>query len=666
MIVEMITVLAVADKPECHHSLEVMTEDLDIKMLKVHSGREALKVLEEEEICLVLLEDEMVEMGGAETAQRIHQRQQSQHLPILFLNVSPQSRQGTEHGYNVEAVDYLFKPVVPEILRSKILLFQKLYQQNRMLEVKARRLELANQQILRQQEDLSASEICFRAAFEQSFQFMAILDVEGRVLELNHLAKKLCGNSTVDAVGQYLWNICWLGQDEENERLQKVIAKARSGENTKDEAVFEDGDDIRILSRTVSPVSDSSGTIQFIAIQGHDITDRIYAEKEKQNCEILLQQAQKMEALGVLAGGVAHDFNNILSVILGNTELARMSYDADKSPKKFLESIHSAGIQARDLVKQILSFSRQEKMIKTMVRPADVVSESLKLLRSSLPSTINIVAEIDDRCGVIFADPTQFHQVFMNLCTNAYHAMEENGGILTIRLYQETVKSKQLLEEFHCESGEYAHLVVADSGDGIDQDIINMIFDPYFTTKESGKGTGMGLAIVYGIIRGHGGAIRVITEKSKGCAFHVFIPTVDGVEQRQESAEGPLYYGRGHILVVDDEPELLMVMQVMLERLGYEVTSTTSATEALTSFCAEPERFDLMLTDQIMPELKGTELAAKVLDIKPEMPIILCTGYSPAVSRKKVLAMGIQELVFKPWAANDLSRIIRQLLERAT
>ena len=663
---EMMTVLAVADKPECHHSLEVMTEELDIKLLRANSGNEALKVLEKEEICLVLLEDDMAEMDGAETAQRIHQLQKSKHLPILFLNVSPQSWQRCEQCYNVEAVDYLFKPVVPELLRSKILLFQKLCKQNRMLDEKARRLELANLQILRQQEELSASEICFRTAFEQSFQFMAILDVEGRVLELNHLAKKLCGNFADDAAGQYLWNMCWLGQDEENERLQQVIGKAAMGECITDEASFTDGDDVRILSRTVSPVRDSNEAIMLITVQGHDITDRVFAEKEKQNCEILLQQAQKMEALGVLAGGVAHDFNNILSVILGNTELARMSCDADKSPKKFLESIHSAGIQARDLVKQILSFSRQEKMINSMMSPADVVSESLKLLRSSLPSTISIVTEVDDKCGLIFADPTQFHQILMNLCTNAYHAMEEKGGTLTIRLFQDTVKSKSLLREFHCEQGEYAHLVVADNGEGIDQDIVNMIFDPYFTTKESDKGTGMGLAIVYGIVRGHGGAIRVVSEKDNGCAFHVFIPIADGVEQRQEAVAGTLHYGRGRILLVDDEPELLLVMQSMLEQLGYEIAAVTGGTEALAGFCADPERFDLLITDQIMPEMKGTELAAKVLDIKPEMPIILCTGYSPAVSREKVLAMGIQELIFKPWAANDLSGVIRQLLEGGT
>lgn len=663
---EMITVLAVGDTPEYHQCLETIIAEFEITLLKANSGSEALNLVEKEEICLVLMEDEMNEMSGAETARRIHQCETSRHLPILFLNVSARSIREKECRYNREVVDYLPSPLVPEILRTKIQLFQKLHQQNRELEEKTRRLESAGRQILRQKAELAAREICFRTAFQQSFQFMAILDNQGKVVELNRLARKLCGDFPFDGQNEYLWNLCWLGQDDENERLQQIIRKAATGECVTDEAIFQDGDSQRILSRTISPVHDANGAVAYIAVQGLDITDRVNAEKEKQSCEKLLQQAQKMEALGALAGGVAHDFNNILSVILGNTELARMSFEADKSPRKFLESIHAASIQARDLVKQILSFSRQEKMVKAMVRPADVVVESLKLLRSSLPSTIDIVTEIDERCGVIFADPTQYHQVLMNLCTNAYHAMEDNGGVLTVRLYQEAVNSTQLLQEFHCEAGEYAHLIVADSGDGIDQGIINMIFDPYFTTKGSDKGTGMGLAIVHGIVRGHGGAIRVISEKSKGTAFHVFIPIVDGVEQRPESPAGPLYHGKGEILLVDDEPELLLVMRSMLERLGYDVTALTGGTEAYSRFCAEPDRYDLLITDQIMPEMKGTELADRILNIKPDFPIILCTGYSLAISREKVLAQGIQELVFKPWSVNDLSRIVRQLIERAT
>lgn len=646
-------------------ALEAISNDLDIELIKASSGGEALKLLEKKDFDLVLLEVNLPKMSGFETANRIRQQEATKRLPIIFLGVQPADLEQIYNDSDLDYVDYLAKPVIPEILKSKIFLFQRLVQQKRNLEKKAQRLEEANEHILTQQQGLAESEVRFRTAFDQSYQFMAILDAEGRVLELNRLAKKLCGDYSVNLKGQYLWNICWVGQDEENERLEKILKRAAGGEYITDEARFKGSDgEIRVLSRSVSPVKDGDGKIVYITVQGHDITARISAEKEKQNLGILLQQAQKMEALGALAGGVAHDFNNILSVILGNTELARMSCKSKSSPDKFLESIHASGIQAKELVKQILSFSRQEEMRKIPMRPAEVVTESLKLLRSTIPTTIEMVAEIDDTCGTIFADPTQYHQILMNLCTNAYHAMELKGGTMTIRLYQETLKSTALLREFSCQPGEYAHLVVEDSGDGIDQSIVDRIYDPYFTTKESGKGTGMGLAIVYGIIQGHNGAIRVVSKPGFGTAFHVFFP-ISGVQTEEpEESYGELVYGSEHILLVDDDDGLLLMVKTLLERIGYTVTTKISASDAFASFCDNPEDYDLVITDHTMPGMTGIELAEKIFLVRPEMPIILSTGYSPAVSREKVLAMGIKELAFKPLAFDKLSRLIRQIIDQ--
>jgi CheY-like chemotaxis protein len=275
-----------------------------------------------------------------------------------------------------------------------------------------------------------------------------------------------------------------------------------------------------------------------------------------------------------------------------------------------------------------------------------------------------MVAEIDESCGAIFADPTQYHQILMNLCTNAYHAMERNGGTMTIRLYQETLNSTSLLHEFSCKPGDYAHLVVEDSGDGIEQSIVDRIYDPYFTTKESGKGTGMGLAIVYGIIQGHNGAIRVVSKPGVGTAFHVFIPISGGEVEEQEESYGELVYGSEHILLVDDDEGLLLMAKTLLERIGYTVTTKGNATDAFAGFCESPEDYDLVITDQTMPGMTGIELAEKIFMVRPEMPIILSTGYSPAVSREKVLAMGIRELAFKPLAFDKLSRLIRQVIDQ--
>lgn len=663
---ETINILGVDHGQECFIALEAISADLDIELVKASSGDEALRLLKKKDFDIVLLESNLPEMNGYETASRIRQQQRTETLPIIFLNVQPADLGHIYNGSDLGCVDYLAKPVVPKILKSKIFLFQKLFQQNRSLEKEALRLEKANELIVMQQQGLAESEVRFRTAFDQSYQFMAILDAEGKVLELNRLAKKLCGDYSGSLKGKYLWNICWIDQDEENKRLEKIIKRAADGECINDEARFKDvNGEVRVLSRSVSPVKDGDGKIVYITVQGHDITARIYAEKEKQNLGILLQQAQKMEALGALAGGVAHDFNNILSVILGNAELARMSCKSKASPEKYLESIHSAGIQAKDLVKQILSFSRQEELKKIPMRPAEVVTESLKLLRSTIPTTIEIVAEVDEKCGTIFADPTQYHQILMNLCTNAYHAMEQNGGTMTIRLYQESLYSTALLREFSCQPGDYAHLVVEDSGDGIDQSIVDRIYDPYFTTKESGKGTGMGLAIVYGIIQGHNGAIQVISKPGVGTSFHVYFPISGGQTEKLEESQEELVHGSEHILLIDDDDGLLLMVKTLLERIGYKVTTKISASDAFASFCDRPEEYDLVITDQTMPGMTGIELAEKIFLVRPEIPIILSTGYSPAVSREKVLAMGIKELAFKPLAFDKLSRIIRQIIDQA-
>ena len=663
---ETINILGVDHGQETFIVLEAISSDLDINFVKTSSGAETLKLLKKKDFDLVLLRANLPEMNGFETAKCIRQQKKTKQLPIIFLDVQPTDLEHVYSGADLDCVDYLPKPLMAEALKSKISLFQRLVQQKRVLEKKAKRLEKANAQILSQQLSLAESEVRFRTAFDQSYQFMAILDVEGRVLELNRLAKKLCGDNVGVLKGQFLWNICWVGQAEENQRLKECIARAAGGECITDEARFKgvDGQE-RMLSRSVAPVRDDDGKIVNITVQGHDITARVSAEKEKQNVGILLQQARKMEALGALAGGVAHDFNNILSVILGNTELAKMSCKSNSPPDKFLESIHASGIQAKELVKQILSFSRQEEMKKISLRPAEVVTESLKLLRSTIPTTIEIVADIDHTCGRIFADPTQYHQILMNLCTNAYHAMELKGGTMTIRLYQETLKETDLLREFNCKPGDYAHLAVEDSGEGIDQSIIDRIFDPYFTTKESGKGTGMGLATVYGIIQGHNGAIRVDSQPGDGTAFHVYLPISGRQVEKQEESHGELVYGSEHILLVDDDDGLLLMVKTLLERIGYTVTTKVSATEAFVSFCESPEDYDLIITDQTMPGMTGMELAEKVFLIRPEIPLILSTGYSPTVSRDKVLAMGIKELAFKPLAFDKLSRLIRQVIDQA-
>lgn len=662
-----INILGVDDKPENLLALEAILEDPSINFLTAASGKEALDQLVENDVALILMDVMMPELDGYETAELIRGSKRTCHIPIIFITAVNTLREHFFKGYSSGAVDYLAKPIIPEILRSKISVFKELFQHKQVLKEKALQLESANHRIYIQKEALRESEVRFRSAFEQSFQFMAILDVQGRVLELNHLAQKLCGDYSGGLIGQYLWDVCWVGQEEENRKLKEVIEKAALGEKISDEAKFTDiNGDIHHLFRTVSPVQDSNGKIACITVQGHDITERVKAESEKRNLEHLLQQAQKMEALGVLAGGIAHDFNNVLSVIIGNAELAKRYIDSSSEQHHFYKLIHTAAIKAKNLVSQILSFSRQAEIKKTVLQPAEIVSESVKLLRSSLPATIEIVADVETSCGAIFADPTQYHQIVMNLCTNAYHALEDKGGKLTVKLHQQKVTSTSFLHNIQLQPGEYAYLTVGDSGDGIRQSNLNRIFDPYFTTKEEGKGTGMGLSIVHGIVKGHGGAIDVETKRGVGTTFHVFLPLADKEGERNENDFQDLTYGNERILLVDDEELLLEMVKDMLEMLGYHVAAEKSSTEALNRFCDNPKNFDLIITDQTMPDLVGTDLARRALRVRPDIPIILSTGYSPNISRDSVIALGIKELAYKPLSLDEMSAVVRRVIDQAS
>ena len=395
-----------------------------------------------------------------------------------------------------------------------------------------------------------------------------------------------------------------------------------------------------------------------------DITVQKLAEAEKKKLQLQLQQAQKMEAIGTLAGGIAHDFNNILSAILGYAEMAREDSLPGSLAARDLDQVIKAGNRAKDLVKQILAFSRQAETEQIHIQPATIVKETIKLLRSSLPSTITIHQDLAVDCGVIHADPTQIHQILMNLATNAYHAMEENGGILTISLRRKTLTKEDLVNASHAHPGEYVQLTVSDTGTGIEATIVDRIFDPYFTTKETGKGTGMGLAIVHGIVTTYGGLITCHSQPGEGTVFQVTLPILtEAVAESTAPLELPPL-GTERILFIDDEKILANLTQTMLSRLGYSVTVRTSSIEALTTFKNQPEAFDLVITDQTMPGITGVDLARRMLQIRPGLPIILCTGYSNLISEDRVKGMGIKGFALKPLTKKDIAALIREVLDQ--
>jgi PAS domain S-box-containing protein len=403
-------------------------------------------------------------------------------------------------------------------------------------------------------------------------------------------------------------------------------------------------------------IRDENGQPLYIVASGRDKRDRLKVEER-------LRQAQKMEAIGTLAGGIAHDFNNILGGILGNAELAREYLPYGSEQKLYIEKVLMAGEKARDLVQHILAFSRQEEIEKFPLKPSPIIKEALKLLRSTLPATITIHENIESQCGVILADPTQVHQILMNLSTNAFHAMEETGGILDVTLKNTKLARGEFPHEPDLDPGMYVKLTVQDNGPGMPPDIKNKIFDPYFTTKVAGKGTGMGLSIVHGIVKDYGGSILVYSEVGEGTTFHVFLPVIQEEVLPEDQTNSLLPVGNERILFIDDEKMLTSMGKTMLETLGYHVTVFNNSIEAFQAFQNQPNQFDLIVTDQTMPHMTGSELSKKMIEIRSDIPIILCTGHSSIISEDKTKSMGIKEFVLKPLLKKELAMLIRKVLD---
>jgi PAS domain S-box-containing protein len=405
---------------------------------------------------------------------------------------------------------------------------------------------------------------------------------------------------------------------------------------------------------------DSNLVFHFI----YDITELKEAEQERAKLREQLFQAQKMEAIGTLAGGIAHDFNNILSAIIGYGEMLDLFHSAEcPQVKPDLKEILKAAFRAKDLVQQILTFSRKTKQDRMSLDILPVIKESLKFLRASLPSTIEIIQSLDPKLGPVFADPTQMQQVVMNLCTNAAHAMRDRGGVLEVRLTEVVIGEENGEKVLKLAPGLYARLTVKDSGRGIPPEILPKIFDPYFTTKEMGEGTGLGLAIVEGIVQGHGGAITVESDPDVGTVFQVFIPILE----RHEIDLPPITTtqiprGQGRILLVDDEPALTNMGQEILINLGYEVEALSSSATALEHFRQHPQRYDLAILDFTMPQMTGLELAREIRQLRPDFPIILTSGFAEQLSQDKLTEAGIRELLKKPFLVETLAATINQVL----
>ncbi len=495
------------------------------------------------------------------------------------------------------------------------------------------------------------------AVIEQADEEVIITDPDGTIQYINPAFERVTGYSKQEALGQnprmlksgvheasfydQLWHTITSGHVWSG----RIVNKRKDGKLIHEDAI-------------ISPLFSTEGLCTGYASLKRDVTDRI-------NLEDQLRQAQKMEAIGTLAGGIAHDFNNILGSIMGYTELAHMKA-SDAEMDRYLDQVLKASDRAKSLVAQILTFSRQSSREKKPLSVTPIFKEVLKLLRSSLPSNIQIRQNFSCPIDAVHADPTQIYQVLMNLCTNAAHAMREEGGILEITLEQEHIPNPHMHYEYNLKQGDYLKLIVRDNGCGMEPSTIEHIFEPFFTTKKEGEGTGLGLSVVYGIVKDHGGSIHVFSEPEKGTMFTILLPLIEVETRHREEEATPIPKGRGRILVVDDEEALAQMSRDMLTSLGYEVTVRYSSLDALEAFRKNPDKFDLVFTDMTMPNMSGAMLAREMLKIRHDIPIILVTGFSERINEEDAKSIGIREFLMKPVSLTNLSRTVGKLLNPDT
>ena len=516
------------------------------------------------------------------------------------------------------------------------------------------------------EKELKKNKMLLDAIIANATDAIFLKDLAGRYTHANKAAFQTIGKPKEELIGK---NYNELFSQDEAQRVNKADSRViEFGETLLTEEIREtdDGQTFWLVSK--SPFYDKNQNIAGLIGISRNITELKKNEEEKSKLEAQLQHSQKMEAIGTLAGGIAHDFNNILTAIIGYTEMAKENTLEGIKIIDDLDEVLKASDRAKELVKQILAFSRQDQQERKPLHVHLLVEEALKLLRASIPATIEICENIDTNCGSVLADPTQIHQVIMNLCTNAYHAMRETGGVLTVELAQiEIENGDDKVTTFSLAPGQYIMLKVSDTGHGMPRAILDRIFEPYFTTKGKGEGTGMGLAVTHGIVKSFGGHITVYSEPEQGTSFNVYLPRIVLTSTSSEIKDNNnVLTGNERILVIDDEESIVKIEQKILERLGYKVTAMVSSEKALQTFSSQPDQFDLIITDMTMPQMTGAELSRKILAIRPDIPIILCTGFSELINEDKAKAFGIRAFFMKPIVGKELAKVIRNVLEKET
>jgi CheY-like chemotaxis protein len=645
-------ILAIDDKKDNLISISALLKALipDCNVITAQSGIEGLQKAENELPDTILLDIKMPQMDGYEVCNRLKSNEKTLHIPVIMISAIRTESDDLVKGLSSGADAYLAKPIDEYVLVAQV--------------KTALRVKNAEDHLRKQKDQLE------QMVQERTKELRCLYNISN-LIEKPDLSFEEVLQGIVNYIPSAMPHpddtyVRITSGDHEftTDQFCETASKQSSSivVNGKQKGVLDiflsqhQSDDICYLKK-------QNDFIFNIINKVEKVIERIETKEEKKKLEAQLFQSQKMESLGLLAGGIAHDFNNILFAIQGNIQITLYSLSEDSPLRSHLDEAMKALNRAKEMVKHILAFSRQSEAEKKPVKVQFIIKEVVRLLNSSIPSTITIHQNIDSDAGPVYADPSQIHQILMNLATNAFHAMENDGGHFELNLDQVEISSDELTIHPDIQQGKYIKLTISDTGQGINPEIMGKIFDPYFTTKAIGKGSGLGLSIVHGIVKNHRGAITVYSQPGKGTVFTILLPVIEEtiVNKRKEKTDA-LYLGKESILFVDDDESIARMMARMLKKIGYQVEVRTNPVEALALFKEKSDQFDIVITDMTMPQMTGDSLAEKLREIRHDIPIIICTGYSSLIDEDKSKKMNMF-FIMKPITIVDIGKMIRKALD---
>ena len=643
-------ILIVDDQPLSIKLMEALLRQKGFVTNSANSGSEALEYLQENTPDLVMLDVMMPGMSGFEVSEIMRSQPKTADIPIIFVTARDDA-DTISKCFGAGGNDYAAKPLrIYELLaRVKLALTSSLHKKR----------------AIASEEALEENKAFLKKIIDENPAQIFVINEEGKFLLANEKFADLINISTEAVIGKTVEELKEEGVVLNHLRniikdTDTVLKQAKSKHSFEMSYLTQDGKERWLLCTRLPFIFHHEECVLGINLE---FTNMKNTELEKKKLEDQLAQSQKMEVIGTLAGGIAHDFNNMLAVILGYSDLAKNTLPSEAKQINHLNEVIKAGNRAKDLVKQILNFSRQTEVQHVDISLTVIVKEVVKMVKSTLPSNIQCAMNVDQESGFVRGDQTQMHQVLMNLCVNANQAMPD-GGVLSANL----LNHKDNAPCPYCQAnlpGQYVQLSIGDTGLGMPESVINRIFEPYFTTKEVGKGTGMGLAVVHGIINQHNGHICVKSEEGKGTTFNVLLPSSKSSMNKSDTVQFIDYAGKESIMIIDDEPMVGELVKETLLMQGYEIELFLNSEEAAKHFAENPDKYDLILTDYMMPIMTGDKLAAKVREINDSVPIILATGYSNNITKEDALAIGITEFIMKPIVGEDLCKAIRNCLNEA-